>query len=327
MPLCISIERTLAERAIKELRRRGILDREHLITRAGNSVIVPVRVNAPGELELSFTRLPVFECSPPLREIVKAPLPSLDVVGNVVILRENVLKLRRAEDIIAAIKQVYPRVKAVWVKEETNDVFRIPLLKLLWGEEVREITVKEYGIEMRVKLGEVYFNPRLAEEHRSVAQLTKNGEVVVDVFSGIGGFTLHIASMRRCLVVANDLNPVAYELLVENIKLNRRKLKSTIIPLNSDAVELPHILRQGVADRLIADFPMKSTEYYEVYEKLLKPRGILHLYTVSTCSPEYARAKLAGVFENWHIVQCKPVLEYAPRTEIYRCDLVKPDNV
>lgn len=327
MPLCISIEKKFAEKAIKELRRKGILNDEYVITRVGDRVIIPIRADMPGELELSFTKIPTFECFPPLRKIVKVNLPSFDVVGNVVILRENALRSRKIEEIVAAIRQVYPRVRAIWVKEETNDVFRIPLLRLLWGENVREITVKEYGIKMRVKLGEVYFNPRLAEEHHKIAQLTKNNEIVVDAFSGIGGFALHIALMKRCLVVANDLNPVAYELLVENIELNQRKLKGTIIPLNFNVVELPYILKCGTADRLIADFPMKSVEYYEVYKKLLKPRGILHLYTISTCPPERLKENLTSIFENWYVALCKPVLEYAPRTEIYRCDLVKPDNV
>jgi len=70
-------------------------------------------------------------------------------------------------------------------------------------------------LQFKVKLGEVYFNPRLSEEHHRLAEATKSGEVVVDAFTGIGGFAIHIASLKTSLVIANDANPVAYKLLVE----------------------------------------------------------------------------------------------------------------
>jgi len=327
MPLCISVEKTHADLALRELRKRGLLDSRYSVTRANGHVVIPVLASSTGDLELPFAKFKVYECYPPARRKVEVDVPSLDLVGNVVILRENVLKYRRLEDVVSSIKQVYPRVKAIWVKEETVEEFRTPSLKLLWGEEIRDVSVKEYGIVMRVKLGEVYFNPRLAEEHRRVAQLVRDSEVVVDAFSGIGGFSLHIASLRRALILANDLNPRAYELLLENIELNLRRLKGAIIPLNNNVAELPDVLRGHCADRVIADLPVKSLEYVEVYEEMLKPGGILHLYTLFAQDVKQLRERLSEAFVGWFIQKCVTVLEYAPRMSIYRCDLVKSQGV
>jgi Predicted methyltransferase len=229
MPYCICIDKLLAEKIIVELRRLRLLDDEHRIMRIGNEVLVPVKIKELGEIELSIGRIRIIECHPPRRKkLEELKIPSLDIVGDVVIVRETVLKQMKPEEVVSGIKQIYPKVKAIWVKEETSDTYRTPVLKLLWGEETREIIAKEYGIKLKVRLGEVYFNPRLCEEHHRLSQLVKTGEVIVDAFSGIGGFSLHIVSNKLCVVIANDVNPSAYELLLENIELNKKNSKALL---------------------------------------------------------------------------------------------------
>ncbi|MEM1639394.1 MAG: methyltransferase [Desulfurococcaceae archaeon] len=324
MPYCISIDKQAAERIIVELRRLGLIDDEHRVVRINNNVLVPLKIEEPVELELSVGRVSVVECNPPERKTTKTvKIPSLDVVGDVVIVRETVLKHMKAEDVISAIRYVYPRIRAIWIKEETVDSYRTPILKLLWGEDIREVIAKEYGVKLKVKLGEVYFNPRLSEEHHRLSQLVKDGEVIVDAFSGIGGFALHIASSRFCMVIANDINPVAYELLIENIELNKKRIRGSIMPLNLDARELPDVIRRKSADRLIADLPMWSLEFADVYEELIKPGGVLHLYKVSLINEEVLKSELLSVFKAWRIKECRLVMEYAPRVGIYRCDFIK----
>ncbi|MEM0003736.1 MAG: methyltransferase [Desulfurococcaceae archaeon] len=325
MPYCICVDKLVAEKIIVELRRLRLLDDEYRIMRIGNEVLVPVKIKELGEIELSIGRMRIVECHPPRRKkMEELKIPSLDIVGDVVIVRETVLKQMKPEEVVSAIKQIYPKVKAIWVKEETSDTYRTPVLKLLWGEEIREVIAKEYGIKLKVRLGEVYFNPRLCEEHRRLSQLVKNGEVIVDAFSGIGGFSLHIVSSKLCLVIANDVNPSAYELLLENIELNKKKLQGTIIPLNLDAKELTGVIRRKSVDRLIADLPMWSLDFVDIYEELLKPGGVLHLYKVSRINEEELRLELLDFFKTWKIQECRLVMEYAPRVGIYRCDLVKP---
>lgn len=328
MPYCISVHKSLAQRAIRELKERDLIDTGYTIARAEDLVIIPVKIGPEEWIELSFGKVPVFECSPQpkARPQPSAKLPSLDLLGKVVILRENVLQYMSPQEVISSIRQVYPYVRAIWVKEGTVDTYRRPILRLLWGEEIREVVVREYGIKFKVVLGDVYYNPRLAEEHHRVAKMVRKGEVVVDAFSGIGCFALHIASSVFSLIIANDINPVAYELLLENIKANARSLKGVVIPLNLDAADLPSALLERKADRVIADLPLKSLEYASTYERLLRPGGSLHLY-VHSSSIEDTRDAIAESFRGWRINECRLVLEYSPRTGIYRCDLTKPHNV
>ncbi|MEM4717147.1 MAG: methyltransferase [Desulfurococcaceae archaeon] len=323
MPLCISVHKSIAEKAIKELRKKRLINENYKIERSGEEVIIPLTNHADDVIELSIGKFNVLTCTPTTRTpLPSLKLPSLDVLGDVVIIREKVTEKWNINELVVNIRRVYPRIKAIWVKEETVDYYRRPLLKLLWGEDVKEIIIKEHGLKFKVKLGEVYFNPRLSEEHHRIAQFARNGEIVIDAFSGVGGFALHIATSKYALVIANDLNPVAYDLLVENIELNRKRVKGTLIPLNLDTRELPSIVRKESADRLIADLPLWSIEFKDIYSELLRPGGFLHLYKLSQ-SPMDIEHEIKEVFEEWDVITCKLILEYAPRAGIYRCDLIK----
>lgn len=330
MVKCISVEKKFAECAIRVLKERGFLNRGFEVTRTSNRVLIPVEETRVEEALKELAKCggdpEIVECEPPRKKLESVSLPSLDIVDNVVIVRENALRHVEKNELINMLKKVYPRIRAVWIKKETIDAFRTPVLELLWGEEVREIVAKEHGLKFRVKLGHVYFNPRLGEEHHRLAVNVKPGEVVMDMFCGVGGFAIHVAATTPSLVIANDINPVAYELLLENIALNMRRLKGTIIPLNLDSKSLVEVVVRGSVDRVIADFPTGSLDFVEVYDHALKPGGVLHLYLVAGSGDDAKRLVLEKL-NNWRIHLCLEVLEYSPRLSIYRCDLVKPEDV
>lgn len=327
MAKCVSIDKRSAECTIKVLREKDILDRDFNVLREGDRVLVPVVENYIGEAlkeAKKCTENPeVVDCAPPRKKLERASLPSLDIVDNVVIIRENALKHVEKSEFLNTLKKVYPRVRAVWVKKETVDVFRTPILELLWGEEVRDVVAKEHGLKFKVKLGQVYFNPRFSEEHHRLAVHVGPGEVVVDMFCGVGGFAIHIAATTPSLVIANDANPIAYALLLENVALNMKKLRGTIVPLNLDSKSLVEVLVKGSVDRIIADFPTGSLGFVEVYEYLLRPGGVLHLYVLAESENKVEEAVLDKLI-GWKLTRCVEVLEYSPRLSIYRCDLIKP---
>ncbi|KAF5388492.1 hypothetical protein D9757_004726 [Collybiopsis confluens] len=65
----------------------------------------------------------------------------------------------------------------------------------------------------------VYWNSRLHTEHDRIVQSLQPGEVLADVFAGVGPFAIP-AAKKGCSVLANDLNPASYEYLCQNIKDN-----------------------------------------------------------------------------------------------------------
>ncbi|MEM1532599.1 MAG: methyltransferase [Desulfurococcaceae archaeon] len=324
--LCIAVKRELGEKARKILAEHGLLNRAFKVARSSDYIYLPViDCGKAGRLlaESSMDYL-VTECIVEESRLIRAfNVPSHDYVDGVIILREQVLEERDLSELIELFKGIYKKLKAVYLKKGVSGESRVSELVLLWGSEVSTVMHKEYGLRFLVDIHKVYFNPRLSVEHRLLAKEVNDGELVVDAFSGFGGFSIHIASLRRCKVLANDVNPHALVYLAKNIDLNKRFLKGSIVVVNGDSSQMTSFLRKSIADRIIADIPHRSIEFMEVYNYLAKKGTILHLYLVSKGLSEALESSSRLVEEDWRPINVRKVLEYSPAKNIFRVDFRK----
>ncbi|QLL33383.1 hypothetical protein HG536_0E02940 [Torulaspora globosa] len=94
---------------------------------------------------------------------------------------------------------------------------------------------KESNCTFRFDFSKVYWNSRLHTEHeRLVSQFFQPGQVLCDVFAGVGPFAIP-AAKKDVIVLANDLNPESFKYLRENIELN--KVSPLVEALNLDGGE------------------------------------------------------------------------------------------
>lgn len=100
-----------------------------------------------------------------------------------------------------------------------NTQFRFFEMELLAGVPEYIVTVNESGCKFTFDFSKVYWNSRLHHEHERLVTLLKPGEVVVDVFAGVGPFALP-AAKRGCVVFANDLNPESVKWMQINSQNN-----------------------------------------------------------------------------------------------------------
>ena len=100
----------------------------------------------------------------------------------------------------------------------------------------------EDKVRFKVDVSRVYWCSKLSTERtRLIQDFLKDDEVLCDMFCGVGPLSVKAAVKRPKLkVLANDLNPIAYEYLDKNIKLN--KLQNRVIPFNMDAREYLRML-------------------------------------------------------------------------------------
>ena len=63
--------------------------------------------------------------------------------------------------------------------------------------------------------------------------MIQDGEIITNMFAGVGMFSIMAAKKKKCTVYSLDINPVASELCEKNIKLN--KLAGKVISINGDA--------------------------------------------------------------------------------------------
>jgi len=250
----------------------------------------------------------------------RKPPASYVLIGPVAVVSLDERLRGREREVAEQLLRSVPGIVAVYGKEETAGEHRVQRLRLLAGKPVEEVVYVEHGLRIPVRLGRVYINPRLATEHRRVAEMIRPGERVLDMFSGVGGFSLAAsATGRPSLVVANDANPYAVEALLKAIDMNKRRLRSPIIAMMADAAKLPQLL-QPIFTRIIMNLPHSAKKFLPAALRLCSPGEpcTIHLYTVAR-SPEEA---LTGLPQGLRAASVTRVLDYAPRKYIYRVDLV-----
>jgi len=222
-----------------------------------------------------------------LKELLKNKLPkhlheyipsSYDIVGDIAIIELPESLVDYAPIIGNAILTLHKNVKSVFLKAGpvTGNV-RIRPLKHIAGQN-RTVTVhRENGCIYELDISKVYFSPRLSTEHKRVAEQVQDGEIVIDMFAGIGPFAILIARLKRATVYAIDVNPNAIFYLQRNI--TRNKLKGKVIPIIGDSREVITKQLSNVADRVIMNLPGESISFLDAAIKALRSsKGIIHIY-------------------------------------------------
>ncbi|MDR0318718.1 MAG: class I SAM-dependent methyltransferase family protein [Nitrososphaerota archaeon] len=198
---------------------------------------------------------------------------SYDLVGDIAIIKTPLDDVESAKKVAEAIISLYHRrVKTVFMQTSAvQGDFRIRHLKFLAGEN-RTVTVyKEYGCLFKVDVERCYISPRLLFEHNRISALVAQGEVIVNMFSGVGCFSILIATYHSTKVYSIDINPTAYEFMQENVQLNN--VSDSVIPLLGDSKEIVNLQLRGVADRVLMPLPELALEYLPYALLALKPSG------------------------------------------------------
>lgn len=163
-------------------------------------------------------------------DILKAVLPenvevptSFSKIGHIVHLnlRDSQLPYKNliGEVLLDNVAQARTVVNKLNVIDTTYRHFS---MEILAGEKDTVATVKENGFTYKFDFAKVYWNPRLSTEHAKLLTLMKKGDVLYDVFAGVGPFAIP-AARQGIKVMANDLNPESYKWLKHNAATNKVK--------------------------------------------------------------------------------------------------------
>lgn len=282
---CVVVPRREAEPARQRLVALGILNGALKIRSRGDDLLLPI-TRVPEDLDLA-TAMEDFEtvARPPrtyrdvclIPESLRELLPtSFDQVGDIIVVKLEDPLLPHAEEIGRAILQVHHTAKVVAVDGGVKSAFRIRSLRVVAGEPRTVTEHREHGVRLRVDLALSYFSPRLATERLRVARLGREGETVVDLFSGVGPLALLVAAIAKPKAVyAVDANPEAVKFLQENIRLNRA---SVITAVRADAADF--LATVAGADRLVMDLPHAAKDFLPAALVAVKPGGTIHYYEI-----------------------------------------------
>jgi len=294
--LGLKINKNIANDMRKILLKHSIIDLEAKIKHENDFVIIPLTkkpeknlLTYSGEnIELIETTFEIQKRVPrSLKDYLKGRIDtqkideirgSFDIIGNIVIL-EIPEDLEGFKDLIGEATLKFTKRKAVFRKKsEIKGVIRTRELEHLAGEDISEAIHQEFGCRLMLDIKKVFFSPRLATERKRVADSVKNGEIIVDMFAGVGPFPILIAKSHDVKIYAIDINPEAYRYMQKNIKLN--KVQDKIIPILGDVREV--LSDKNIkADRIIMNLPGSAFEFLGTAMNSIKDGGIIHYYEFS----------------------------------------------
>lgn len=203
---------------------------------------------------------------------------AFDQIGNIIILRIPDSLLPKKKIIGEVLLDKVKTARSVYYQSSpVEGDYRIRKIELLAGEDNTETEYKEHGCRFRVDVEKTFFSPRLSTERQRIAELINEGEVVINMFGGVGMFSIVAAKKKKCHVYNIDINPIAAKLCSENIKLNK-KLKGTVESIEGDATSVIEQKLSGMGDRILMLLPERSDEFLNAAILASKENAVIHYY-------------------------------------------------
>lgn len=202
---------------------------------------------------------------------------SFDQIGNIIVVRIPDSLISKKKIIGETLLKEVKTAKSIFCQiSDVHGDYRIRKLELLAGENSTQTEYKEYGCRFLVDVEKTFFSPRLSTERERIANLVKDGETVVNMFGGVGVFSIMIAKKKKATVYNIDINPIASKLCEENI--SRNKLTGKVISINGDASCIIEEKLKNISNRTLMLLPEKSDEFLESAILTTKNEGIIHFY-------------------------------------------------
>jgi len=301
LTICIKVPKDQGERTIALANKLELIDKSLGIQRDEGNLCIPL-IRQPEENELATLKNQVPNCQlttsfftekkpPPVKTLIQAlektlpphllaSLPqALDIIGDIAII-EVPPELKTYENLIGeAILKTHRNIRTVLAKAGAiSGTYRLREFTFIAGEHKTQTVHREFGCQYHVDIAKAYFSPRLSHEHQRVASLVQTGETVVDLFAGVGPFSVLIAKKNlKVKVYAVDINPEAVELLKVNVRVNR--VENRVFPILGDAKQITSNKLHGLADRVIMNLPETAIEFVDAACQAIKPQGgIIHFY-------------------------------------------------
>ena len=183
--------------------------------------------------------------------------------------------------------KAHKHVKAVWHQiSPVSGILRLRTLEWVAGERRTETIHKECGCVFKVDLSHCYFSPRLSYERMRIAKQVLTGEVIVNMFAGVGCYSIIIAKHSETdKIYSIDINPKSIEYMQENVMLN--KVEEKVIPVQGDSKQIIQEKLQNIAERVLMPLPELAYEYLDYAFAALKPNGgWIHYYDFAHADKE-----------------------------------------
>ena len=190
-------------------------------------------------------------------------------VGDIIIVHLD-QGLNKWEKEIGEFVKKELNAKSVFKRGPVSGELRKPRIKRIAGKA--NVTVhKENGCLYKIDVSRLMFSKGNFFERNRIRPL--EGEKVIDMFSGLGYFSIPLAKKNpSCQVYAIEKNPLASKFLKENLELNRIS-NVQVIEKDCRSVDLK-------GDRVIMGFFPGTEDYLPKAFSFLGASGTIHYHNI-----------------------------------------------
>ncbi|RNJ77817.1 MAG: class I SAM-dependent methyltransferase family protein [Nitrosopumilus sp. H13] len=204
-------------------------------------------------------------------------IAAFDQIGGIIIVRIPDSLLPKKRIIGRALLDGVKAARSVFYQASpVGGDYRTRSLEVIAGTDDTRTEYKESGCRFLVDVENAFFSPRLSTERGRIAGLVCDGETIVNMFAGVGMFSIMAAKEKKCTVYSIDINETANSLCEHNIGINR--LAGEVIPIHGDAADAARELA-GRSDRTLMLLPERSDEFLDDAVAATRDGGIIHYYS------------------------------------------------
>ncbi len=279
----VKVPRHKAEEVRRFAESIGAKDKGRYVICRGEYVEIPIYDGFEKyfeDYEIIEQKNPIFAPKSDLFEVLKDCIPRelwdyiprrYKIVGDIILIKIP-KELEIYKGLIGEkLLRIHKRCKSVWRDLGKEGMLRKPRVELIAGRG-SETLHKENGCLFRLDVTKVMFSVGNQGERMRVVKLVQDGEVVLDMFAGIGYFTIPIAVHTKAKkIYAIEINPDSYYYLLENLRINH---VSNVIPILGDSM---HVTPEKVADRVIMGH-INCHEFLSKAIKALRCDGFIHYH-------------------------------------------------
>jgi tRNA (guanine37-N1)-methyltransferase len=273
----------------------------------------------------------------PVKEIPSA----FEMVGRIahINLRDDVLPFQRIVGRVILDKNA-PRIETVVNKIGTIETeYRTFGMKVIAGNESEGwniVTLREEGCAFELDFQNVYWNSRLAGEHKRLVTYIKSSPgttvVVADAMAGVGPFAVPLTcrNQAKLTVYANDLNPTSFRYLEINAKKNKCK---GLHCYNMDGRAFLHQLDESpdaAIDHVLMNLPASAPEFLDAFRGWTSrklPEIHVHCFASKLDSADQEAIDRCQVALGCDIANAKVhvVRDVSPKKNMYCVSFVLPE--
>jgi tRNA wybutosine-synthesizing protein 2 len=292
MVRAVRVPKARAEEVRHLLNRKGLVIKELRIEESEGGVLIPVHdaVTDKMAVEMGLDIVPMRgrarSCfRDHLREIkaiveipehLRSSLPrKWELLGDVLIIRLPEMLVPYKGEVAQAYATELGAKAVLRERGHISGQVRHPEMELLLGTDT-ETVHREGSVLYKLDPMKVMFSSGNVDEKQRMARLDCRGETVVDMFAGIGYFTMPLAVRAKAAhMIACEINPEAFHYLRENIHLNQ--VGDVVIPVLGDNRDLPGV---AIADRVVMGY-IGTEPFLPTALRLIRPGGVIHYHDVA----------------------------------------------